>query len=326
MKPRPGNPFRKIYIALALLILTAAAGVGGFMVLERYSFLDALYMTIITVSTVGYKEVKPLSDLGKVFDMLLIVTNLGLFTYFITTFTGFFLDGELRSHLKLIKMERSVEALRGHTILCGYGRNGQAAANILRQNKSPFVVVEKQLPDKTNLLYYIEGDATREEVLEEAGIERAGAIITTLPVDAENLYIVLTARQLNPGIRIISRASEEQAVKKMKIAGADNVIMPDRIGGAHMATLVLSPDVKEFMDLIALQGFDGTTMQELVIKNPTTLDQLDAWRNTGTTILGIKNRQNKYTMNPGYHENLEAGDKIMVLGNKEQIKALSAFL
>ena len=219
-------------------------------------------------------------------------------------------------------MEKSINTLRGHVILCGYGRNGRAAATIFRQNNKPYVVIEKHLSDKQHVEYYIEGDATAEEMLIEAGINHATAIITTLPVDAENLYIVLTARQLNPALKIISRASDDHAVKKMKIAGADNVIMPDKIGGAHMATLVLSPDVKEFMDMISSQGFDGTTIQELTIGRAMSLDTLDPWRSTGTNILGIKNTQNKYTMNPGRQDRVESGDKIMVMGSKEQIAAL----
>ena len=316
------SPFRKIYLVLVLMAMAIGTGVVGFMAIEHYSLLDALYMTVITVSTVGYKEVQPLSDQGKIFTMILIVTNLGLFTYFISTFTSFFLDGEFKQHLKIRKMERSIDALRGHVILCGYGRNGRAAANIFHQHNKPFVVIEKQLSDKQYPEYYMEGDATSEEVLIEAGIAHASAIITTLPVDAENLYIVLTARQLNANIKIISRASDDQAVKNLKIAGADNVIMPDKIGGAHMATLVLSPDIKEFTDMIASQGFEGTTIQELTIGKALSLDTLDPWRSTGATILGIKNTQNKYTMNPGHLSHLNIGDKIMVMGSKEQIASL----
>lgn len=320
------SPFRKVYISLILSSIAIIVGVFGFMAIEGYSLLDALYMTVITISTVGYREVNPLSDAGKIFAMILIVINLGLFTYIISTFTSFFLDGEFRKHLKIRKMERAIEALRGHVILCGYGRNGRAAAQLLRQHGKPFVVIEKHLADNTQVDYYIEGDGTKEEVLVEAGVAYASAIITTLPVDAENLYIVLTARQLNDDMKIISRASDDQAVKKMKIAGADNVIMPDKIGGAHMATLVLSPDIKEFMDMISSQGFDGTAIQELTAGKAISLNELDPWRTTGATVLGIKDKHNKYTMNPGYQDRLESGDKIMVMGSKDQISALQALV
>ena len=326
MKPKDKDPFRKIYIILVLMALAIGGGVSGFMLIEHFSLLDSLYMTIITVSTVGYGEVHTLSQNGKVFAMLLIVINLSLFTYAVSTFTRFFLDGEFRQHIKIRKMERSIDALRGHIILCGYGRNGHAAANIFRQHNTSFVVIEKTLTDKQHVQYYVEGDATKEEVLTEAGIEHASAIITTLPVDAENLYIVLTARQLNADIKIISRASDDQAVKKMKIAGADNVIMPDKIGGAHMATLVLSPDIKGFIDMVSSQGFDGTTIQELSVNKPLTLGALNHWRTTGATILGIRDAHDKYTMNPGYDEQINPGDKVMAMGNKDQIAALQALI
>ena len=163
-------------------------------------------------------------------------------------------------------------------------------------------------------------------MLIEAGINNATALITTLPADSANLYIVLSARQLNKDMRIISRASDDQAVKKMKIAGADNVIMPDKIGGTHMATLVLSPDVKEFMDMLAGQGFDGTTIQELTAGKSFLLYDLDHWRATGANILAIKNKHQQYTMNPPHDMMVNAGDQIMVMGSKEQIESLQALI
>ena len=223
-------------------------------------------------------------------------------------------------------MERSINALRGHVILCGYGRNGKAAAAILEQHNKLFVVIEKHYAEKGHTQYYLNHDATTEEALIQAGIHNASALITTLPQDAENLYIVLTARELNPALKIISRASDDNAVKKMKTAGADNVIMPDKIGGAHMATLITNPDVKEFMDALFTQGLDGTIIQELGVSKSIALSELDPWRNTGATLLGIKNASGKYTTNPTPTESVKAGDKIMVMGTKEQIAALSRLL
>jgi voltage-gated potassium channel len=319
------GPFRKLYISLALILLVTAAGVVGFVVIEGYGPLDALYMTVITISTVGYQEVKPLSPAGKVFDMVLIVINLGLFTYFISTFTRYFIDGEFRTHLKHINMERSIDALRGHTILCGYGRNGRAAAETLGLSNADFVVIEKSLRGQ-QIKHHIEGDATNEETLIAAGIHHAAALITTLPIDAENLYIVLSARQLNANLKIISRASDDQAVRKMKIAGADNVIMPDRIGGAHMATLVLNPDLKEFMDMLSAQGFDGTTVEEMEIMKKVQLQELDTWRSTGANILAIKKGNSQYIMNPAHDVQVSTGDRLIAMGNREQIAALKDLL
>ena len=320
------SPSRKIAITFGLMVVTISVGIVGFMMLEHYTLLNAIYMTVITIATVGYGEVKPLSDAGKVFDMFLIIINLGLFTYFITTFTSYFLDGEFRKEINFKKMERSIDALRGHTILCGYGRNGRAAAAVLRQNSMPFVVIEGDMSDRKHIEFYIEGDATDEDLLIEAGIKYASALITTLPADAANLYIVLSARQLNKDLRIISRASDDQAVKKMKIAGADNVIMPDKIGGTHMATLVLSPDVKEFMDMLTTQSLDGTTIQELVAGRSFTLVDLDHWRVTGANILAIRNSHQQYIMNPPHNLVVNSGDKLMAMGSKEEIESLQALI
>ena len=320
------HPFTKIYFTFGLILLIVASGVAGFMWIEHYSALDALYMTVITISTVGYREVQPLSDAGKIFDILLIITNIGLFTYFISTLTKYFMDGEFRQLLKIRNMKQSISALRGHTILCGFGRNGQAAAEVLRQSHAPFVVIERKFTHREHLDYHLEGDATDENILLEAGIENAAALITTLSDDAENLYIVLSSRQLNSKLRIISRASNDQAVKKMKIAGADNVIMPDKVGGTHMATLVLSPDVKEFIDILATQNYEGVTIQELTIGKSLKLHELDCWRQTGARILGVKTIDKQYIMNPAHSQQVDAGYRLIAMGNKEQIAKLNALI
>jgi voltage-gated potassium channel len=321
MTPDP-SPFRKIYITFALLFLLLGIGVSGFMLIEQYRFLDALYMTVITLSTVGYGEIKPLSDAGKAFNIFLISTNLILFTYFISILTTYFFDGEFRNALKLRRMKNNISALRGHTIVCGYGRNGQAAAEVFRQNKMPFVVIERSLIHTHHLEHYLEGDATREELLIEAGIAHASALITALSDDAGNLYIVLSARQLNSQLKIISRASDDQAVKKMRIAGADNVIMPDKIGGTHMATLVTSPDVKEFIDMLGSQSFEGTTIQEVTISKVIRLNELNCWQQTGARVLGIKLAGNQYIMNPAPTTTVEENSRLIVMGNNDQIASL----
>jgi voltage-gated potassium channel len=316
------SPFRKIYITLGLLLILIGVGVAGFMLIEDYNLLDAIYMTVITLATIGYSEVHPLSPAGKIFDIFLIITNLVLFTYFISTLTKYFFDGEFQQAIKLSNMKQNIAALRGHTILCGYGRNGQAAAQVFRQNNMPFVVIERDLSGAQNLEYYLEGDATREEMLIEAGIAHAKALITTVSDDAGNLYIVLSARQLNAKLKIISRASDDQAVKKMHIAGADNVIMPDKIGGTHMAALVTSPDVKEFIDMLSTQNHEGVTIQELICNKTTTLKELDSWSQTGVSVLGIKTSNNQYIMNPAPDTNVAKDSRLIVMGSSDQIAAL----
>ena len=228
------------------------------------------------------------------FTTMLIIFNLAVFTFFITMLTRYFADGEFKRQYKIFKMENSIEKLNNHVIICGLGRNGLEAAQIMHDNEIPFVVLEVKEVEEIipfELKYLIIGDARNDEILKKAGIERARALITTLPNDADNLYVVLSARQENPGIKIISRASQNSSVKKLKIAGATNVIMPDRIGGAHMATLVMHPDILEMISLMTTRSNDSFRVEELLVTISITLKELNLWQKTGCTVLSIKNNK-----------------------------------
>ncbi|HET6991689.1 MAG TPA: potassium channel family protein, partial [Bacteroidia bacterium] len=252
--------FRKIYIAGAMLLLVIFIGTVGYMIIDpRFDFLDALYMTINTIGTVGFREVHPLTAGGEIFTIFLIITGFGTFAFAISSLTSYVLSGEFREYYRITRKLSAIEKLSGHVIICGFGRNGKQAAHILKKHDRRFVVIEqkKEVVDAITHKYsdlVLEGDSTQDEVLEKAGVHRASALITTLPIDADNLFIVLSARALNPKLVIISRASDDNSDKKLKTAGANNVIMPDKIGGAHMASLVLKPDVIEFIDHITGQG------------------------------------------------------------------------
>lgn len=316
--------FSRLILPIAMLVLTILFGTAGYMVLENFSFLEALYMTVITISTVGFTEVRPLSESGRIFTIFLILINLGLFTYFVTLLTRFFSDGEFIKLYNQIKMENSIQQLKQHVIICGFGRNGKESAQILFNNKIPFVVLEEKNELETDLdfdvPYFMKGDATKDEVLLEAGIKNARALITTLPLDADNLFVVLTAKQLNPGVKVISRASQDSSVKKLKIAGADNVIMPDKIGGAHMATLVMLPDVVEMLSIMSTQSTDRFRVAEIQANKSISLGELDMWSKTNCTILGIKNPGNHYTINPDASYQVNPGERLIVMGSDEQIE------
>jgi voltage-gated potassium channel len=316
--------FSRLILPIGMLVLTILFGTIGYMTIESFSFLEALYMTVITISTVGFTEVRPLSEGGRIFTIFLILVNLGLFTYFVTLLTRFFSDGEFTKLYKQIKMENSIQQLQQHVIICGFGRNGKESAQILFNNKIPFVVLEEKNEKETDLEfdvpYFMKGDATKDEVLLEAGINNARALITTLPVDADNLFVVLTAKQLNPNLKVISRASQDSSVKKLKIAGADNVIMPDKIGGAHMATLVILPDVVEMLSILSTQSTDQFRVAEIQSNKNITLGELDMWSKTNCTILGIKNPGNHYTINPDASYRINPGERLIVMGNDEQIE------
>ena len=316
--------FSKLILPLGMLLLTIFVGTVGYMVIEKFNFIEGLYMTVITISTVGFTEVRPLSEAGRIFTILLILTNLGLFTYFVTLLTRFFSDGEFTKLYKQIKMENSIQQLNQHVIICGFGRNGKESAQILFNNKIPFVVLEEKNELENDLefkvTYFMKGDATKDEVLLEAGIKNARALIITLPVDADNLFVVLTAKQLNPGLKVISRASQDSSVKKLKIAGADNVIMPDKIGGAHMATLVMLPDVVEMLSIMSTQSNDQFRIAEIKVNKDMLLGELDMWSKTNCTILGIKNLANHYTINPNANCLIKPGERLIVMGSDEQIE------
>lgn len=316
--------FARLIIPVAMLLLTILFGTAGYMIIEHFRFLESLYMTVITISTVGFTEVRPLSDTGRIFTIFLVLVNLGLFTYFVTLLTRFFSDGEFVKLYKQIKMENSIQQLKQHVIICGFGRNGKESAQILFNNKIPFVVLEEKNDLEKDIEfevpYFMKGDATKDEVLLEAGIKNARALITSLPIDADNLFVVLTAKQLNPAIKIISRASQDSSVKKLKIAGADNVIMPDKIGGAHMATLVMLPDVVEMLSIMSTKSNETFRVAELAAAKNITLGELDMWSKTNCTILGIKTEGNHYTVNPNAGYTVKPGDRLIVMGSDTQIE------
>lgn len=321
--------FSGLILPLGLFFILLLTGTVGYMLIEKYSFFDALYMTVITVGTVGYMEVHPLSMAGRVFTVCIILVNIGAFTFFVTYLTRYLLDGEFIRTYKQMKMDNAIQQLRNHVIVCGFGRNGTECAQVLHHNNIPFVVVEEKnelpvdLPFKVD--YFMKGDATKDETLHEAGIEHARAIIATMPIDADNLFMVLTARQLNPNITIISRASQDSSVGKLKIAGANNVIMPDKIGGAQMATMVLNPDVQEMIALMASKNNKQFQLVEMVATKNTSLNDLNLWVRTGSTLLAVKNA-NEYILNPGPSFVIHGGERLLLMGSEEQLEQVKKLI
>ncbi|MCX7728669.1 MAG: potassium channel protein [Bacteroidia bacterium] len=330
-------PYRKIIISASLLTLVLLIGVIGYSLLENINLLDALYMTVITVATVGYREVVPLTDAGKIFTIFLIITSFGIFAYAISSITQFIVEGEFNQFFKNRKKVDEIAKLHNHVIICGFGRNGRQAAQVLKHHQQRFVVVEKdnQITDNITHKYkhlVLNGDATNDDVLIKAGIKKAKALITTLPNDADNLFIVLSAKHLNPNIYIISRASEENSDTKLKIAGANKVIMPDKVGGAHMGTLVLKPDTVELIEMISSQGLNNVSLEEILFNDldsslhHKTLKELELRHKCGANIIGFKTPDGQYIINPNPDTPIIPNSKIFVLGTKEQIKKLKQIL
>lgn len=330
-------PYRKILLSAFLLTGILLIGVSGYSLLEDMNFLDALYMTIITVATVGYREVKTLSDEGKIFTIFLIITSFGIFAYAISSITQFIIEGEFNQFFKNKKKVDEIAKLHNHVIICGFGRNGRQAAQVLKNHGQRFVIIEKDNNITDNITHkykhlVLNGDASNDDTLIKAGIKRSKALITTLPNDADNLFIVLSARHLNPNIYIISRASEENSYEKLKIAGADKVIMPDKVGGAHMGTLVMKPDTVELIEMISSQGLNDVSLEEILFTDlPSslhhkTLKELELRHKCGANIIGFKTPDGQYIINPSPDTAIIPNSKIFVLGTKEQIKKLKHLL
>jgi voltage-gated potassium channel len=328
--------FRSIRIALLLIVLILSCGTAGYVVLEAYPIFDAFYMTVITVGTVGFMEVHPLSDAGRMFTSLLILSGLGTFAYSLTAVTSSIVGGEIKSLITGYKVNTQIENLENHVVICGYGRNGSQAALSLIESETPFVVIENdmklcaQLVQEGKILC-IQGDATDDEVLLRAGILKARALITTLDKDTNNLFVVLSVRNMNPGIQIISRASEENSDQKLRIAGADSVIMPDKIGGAHMAALVSRPDLIEFIDYLSSHRSAGemrlNELQRVQLKEAyegKSMHTLNIHGETGATFIALRNLHGEIKLNPADTEILKSGQTWYVLGNSEQIKKLKS--
>lgn len=323
----------KIYLALTLMLLVLLFGLFGYRYVAGFNWSESLYMTIITVTTVGFQEVRPLDTEARLFTVILIVSSVFIFAFAISVITEYILGRNSLQILKKKKVKQRIDALEQHVIICGYGRNGSQAAQRLQTYKKPFVVVERD-PNiiekyETDDILFQEGDANEDEVLQEAGVERASYLITTLPDDAANLFVVLSARQLNPDLTIISRASQISSVKKLQLAGANKVIMPDKIGGDHMASLVVLPDLITFMDQLSMEGEHTTNLEEVGIEDfrnqvdCNTLRDLDLRRKTGCTIIGYIEPNGNYIINPEADLPLQPKSKVIVLGRPEQIRRLN---
>ncbi|MCD2260638.1 potassium channel protein [Psychroserpens sp. XSD401] len=309
-------------------------GVLGFKIISDYSWVDSLYMTVITVTTVGFGEVQPLDDNAKVFTIFLIMASVVILGYAITVITEYILSKNNYEELKQKKMQKKIDSFKNHIIICGYGRNGKQAAKKLLAYKKPFVVIEKdkEVLEKfqSEMVPFVLGNANEDEILLQAGVDRAETLISALPNDADNLFVVLSARQINQKMNIISRASQETSYQKLKLAGANNVILPDMIGGDHMASLVVVPDLIEFIDNLSIVGKGNVNIEEVGVEKLfttskiETLRHLDLRKKTGCTVIGYKDSSGDYIVNPEADMKLEPNSKIIVLGRPEQIQKLNS--
>jgi voltage-gated potassium channel len=290
-------------------------------------------MTVITISTVGFGLIHPLTAPEKIFTIFLIILSVSLYGYIVKVMSENMANDAFFQNLKLKKMQKKIDSLSNHIIVCGYGRNGKQAAVKLRAHNKPFVIIEKDKEVESKLqsddVPYVIGNANEDEVLIQAGVKRASNFISALPNDADNLFVVLSARQLNKTIHIISRASQESSYKKLKFAGANNVILPDKIGGDHMASLVVVPGLMEFIDNLSIVGKSNINIEEVAVeklydvKEIKTLKGLNLRQKTGCNVIGYKSPNGEYIVNPEAEIMLIPNSRVIVLGKPEQIQKLN---
>jgi voltage-gated potassium channel len=316
---------------MAVLLLLVSLGTGGYMVIQGWSPLDSLYMTIITLGTVGFREITPLTDVGKVFTILLIVFGVSVLGYIVGSLAQIMFEGQIQRIIGRKKVEKKIDALQDHYIICGFGRIGALICKEFAAKPIPFVVIEKH-PEVHEKLHHeeylhIRGDATEDETLLRAGIKRAKGLISVVTSDTENVYITLTARGLNPDLYILARSGEDGSEIKLKRAGANKVISPYVIGGNRMAQAILRPNVVDFIEIATGREHLELQMEEIIIPSESSfagenLASSGFRKETGVIIVGIKKAHGRMVFNPDSHTKLEGLDTLIVLGDPPSIAKL----
>ena len=333
--PILGTRIRISGIGLALLMLAAilVGGVLGYMVIEGWSFWDACYMTVITVTTVGYREIHPMSRVGEVFTSVLLLVGVGTAFYTFTLAATIVVEGGLQKRFRRRRVERMIDDLEQHFIVCGYGRIGAVIADEFTQQQIPFVLVERD-PERVQEalargMMAVEADASHEDTLRKLHIERARGLVAAVGTDAENVYAVLTARVLAPGLFIVGRAETEDSERKLRRAGADRVVSPYAIGAQQMAQTALRPAVVDFVKLATQAGNIDLAMEQIVVTRSSalvgrTLVESNLRQRFGVIVVGIQRAGGKMEFNPAPDAQIQDGDQLVVLGRPESLKALTA--
>jgi voltage-gated potassium channel len=327
------DPVRHLKISICVLVLLVSFGTLGYIVIEGWDTLDSLYMTVITLSTVGFKEVHNLSDPGKIFTMVLIVFGVSVIGYIVGSLAQIMFEGQFHRIIGRKKVEKAIAALQDHYIICGFGRIGALICKEFAAKPLSFVVVEKDTAtiDRIELdghgYLFLRGDATADDTLLKAGIKKAKGLISVVTSDTENVYITLTARGLNPDLYILARSGEEGSEIKLKRAGANKVVSPYLIGGSRMAQAILRPTVVDFIEIATGHEHMELQMEEILIPEHSrfigeSLASSGFRKETGVIIVGIKKDCGTMGFNPESHTKIEAGDTLIVLGEPTAILKL----
>ncbi len=320
---------KKLLLSVFLILFIHAVGVVGYMYIEGWNFIDSLFMTVISITTVGYGEVYPLSDTGQIFTIVLIIVGVGIILYILGTEARIIIEGELQEIIGRKRMEKKIHDMKDHYIICGYGRMGRIIGRELKAKGTRFVVIEVDPPTIPNSedTLIVGGNANSDDMLKKAGIDRAKGIIAVLPTDAENLFLVLSARELNPDLHIVTRASDEGSESKLKRAGADNVVSPYHTGGIRIANTIVKPAVVDFIEFATKSGNLELQLEEIVVNQTSklhdqTLDQCAIGHKLGVIIVAIKKAGGSMQFNPTSNTKLEDGDTLIALGEPTKLQDL----
>ena len=324
------QPRQQIFRISIVLCSVVALGIIGYMTIEGWSFLDALYMTVITLSTVGYAEVKALSAAGRIFSIVLIVVGVGGVLYTLTTTVQYFIEGQLANILGRRRMKEKIEKLKEHIILCGYRRVGREVARIFKSEGIPFVVIdvdEESITEAANNGFlYIRGNATSDEILTQAGIHQARALVAALGSDVDNVYITLSAKGMRPDLMVVARISSEESESKLKRAGADRIISPHRIGGRRMAMLTLRPLFVDFVDTTIYSRSGEMVIENIEVGSGSPVAGVtikEALDTSGAmSILTVRKKDGSLLAHPQEGTLLELGDELVIIGTSEQLRVL----
>jgi voltage-gated potassium channel len=328
----PRLALRRVQSAIVALVIITAVGVVGYMVFEGWSFPDALYMTVITLTTVGYREVRVLDASGQLWTMLLLITGVGTLFYAAVSSVELVVEGTVRGYFGRRRVKAAIGKLSGHYILCGYGRVGRQVAREFAADEVPFVIVEQdpEILEECMAEGYLAllGEASDDDVLEEAGILRAGGLIAAVDSDADNVFVVLSARKLNPKLHIVARASSDESAAKLEIAGADRTLSPYAVGGRRLASLATQPLVVDFLDVVTRgeKGIEFRLEEFSVPEDSTiaehTIGELKIGERTGAIVLAVRTTEGNFDTTPTAEDRLSAGDTLIVLGSRGQIERL----
>jgi voltage-gated potassium channel len=332
----PRLALRRVQSAVVALVIITAVGILGYMVFEGWSFTDSLYMTVITLTTVGYREVRVLDTSGQLWTMLLLITGVGTLFYAAVSSVELVVEGTVRGYFGRRRVKAAIDRLNGHYILCGYGRVGRQVAREFAAEDVPFVIVEQDQDVLEECLaegyLALLGEASDDEVLEKAGILRAGGLIAAVDSDADNVFVVLSARKLNPKVHIVARASSEESAGKLEIAGADRTLSPYAVGGRRLASLATQPLIVDFLDVVT-RGEKGIefrleefSVPEHSIITGRTIGDLKIGERTGAIVLAIRTAEGNFDTTPSADDRLRASDTLIVLGSRGQIVRLEQLM